>query len=62
MNSENFTILLAEDHEESRELLRVFLEGEGFRVVEARNGAEAISLAQQQCPDLFLRALATARR
>ncbi len=54
MISENFTILVAEDHDESRELLRVFLEGEGFRVVEARNGAEAISLAQQQCPDLFL--------
>ncbi len=54
MISENFTILVAEDHDESRELLRVFLEGKGFRVVEARNGAEAISLARQQCPDLFL--------
>jgi CheY-like chemotaxis protein len=39
MRSENFTILVAEDHEESRELLRVFLEGEGFRVVEAENVA-----------------------
>ncbi len=54
MNSEHLTILVAEDHDDSRELLRVFLEGEGFNVVEAKNGAEAVSLARQQCPDLIL--------
>ncbi len=54
MNSENLTILIAEDHDDSREFLRVFLEGEGFNVIEAENGAEAISLARQQCPDLIL--------
>lgn len=54
MRSENLTILVAEDHDDSREFLREFLEGEGFRVVEAKNGAEALSLARQQCPDLIL--------
>ncbi len=54
MNSEHLTILVAEDHDDSRELLRIFLEGEGFNVVEAENGAEAVSLARQQCPDLVL--------
>ncbi len=54
MNSENLTILVAEDHHDSRELLRLFLEGEGFNVVEAENGVEAVSLARQQCPDLVL--------
>ncbi len=48
------TIVLAVDHDDSRELLRIFLEGEGFNVVEAKNGAEAVSLARQQCPDLIL--------
>jgi PleD family two-component response regulator len=46
------TILIAEDHDDSRELLRVFLEGEGFNVIEAKNGAEAVRLARQECPDL----------
>lgn len=54
MRSENSTILVAEDHDDSREFLREFLEGKGFRVVEAKNGAEALSLARQQCPDLIL--------
>jgi two-component system KDP operon response regulator KdpE len=54
MNSENLTILVAEDHDNSREFLRVFLEGEGFNVIEAENGAEAVNLARQECPDLIL--------
>jgi CheY-like chemotaxis protein len=48
------TILIAEDHDDSREFLRVFLEGKGFNVIEAENGAEAVRLARQECPDLFL--------
>lgn len=54
MISENLTILVAEDHDDSREFLRVFLEGEGFNVIEAENGAEAVRLARRQCPDLLL--------
>jgi two-component system KDP operon response regulator KdpE len=54
MTSENLTILVAEDDPDSREFLRFFLEGEGFNVIEAKNGAEAVELARQQCPDLVL--------
>ncbi len=54
MISESSTILVAEDHDDSREFLRLFLEGEGFNVIEAENGAEAVKLARQECPDLVL--------
>lgn len=48
------TILLAEDHLDSREALRALLEAFGFLVIPAVNGAEAIRLARETCPDLIL--------
>ena len=39
------TILLVEDEEHLRELAREFLEQRGYRVLEARNGAEALEAA-----------------
>jgi len=48
------TILIAEDDEASRIFLRLFLVEEGFNVIEAKNGAEAVSLARQENPDLIL--------
>ena len=54
MTPRNLTILVAEDHEDSRALLRLVLEGEGYKVIEAKNGAEAVILAQQENPDLIL--------
>lgn len=48
------TILLAEDHVDSREALSALLEAFGFQVVPAMNGAEAIRLARQEQPDLIL--------
>jgi CheY-like chemotaxis protein len=48
------TILIAEDHMDSREALGALLEAFGFRVVPATNGAEAVSLARQDPPDLIL--------
>lgn len=48
------TILLAEDHLDSREALCALLEAFGFSVVPAVNGAEAIQLARQNPPDLIL--------
>ena len=54
MISGNLTILVAEDDEASREFLRLFLVEEGFNVIEAKNGAEAVSLARQENPDLIL--------
>jgi two-component system, cell cycle sensor histidine kinase and response regulator CckA len=39
------TVLLAEDEQDVREIAREFLESGGYRVIEARDGAEAIQLA-----------------
>ena len=41
----NETILLAEDEDAVRSLAREVLEGKGYRVIEARNGQEALTLA-----------------
>jgi CheY-like chemotaxis protein len=48
------TILVAEDRDRSRELLRVLLEHSGYCVVEAANGAEAVLLTRERRPDLLL--------
>ncbi len=47
-------ILIAEDSDDSRRMLRVFLESYGFEVVEAVNGKEAVEAAQREMPDLIL--------
>lgn len=48
------TILLAEDHADSREMLAVMLEMDGYRVVRAQDGVEALDLAQNDVPDLII--------
>jgi CheY-like chemotaxis protein len=48
------TILLAEDHADSREALGALLEAFGFEVLLAVNGLEAIDLARDKRPDLIL--------
>lgn len=53
-NGEQATILLAEDHLDSREALGALLEAFGFAVVPAVNGREAVELARQAGPDLIL--------
>jgi DNA-binding response OmpR family regulator len=45
-------VLVVDDEAEIRELCRVNLEFEGFDVVEARNGSEAIEMARRHRPDL----------
>jgi CheY-like chemotaxis protein len=49
-----FSILVADDYEDNRELLRLILTAAGYEVREARNGRECVSMAQQSVPDLFL--------
>ncbi|MFA7382039.1 MAG: PAS domain S-box protein [Desulfurivibrionaceae bacterium] len=44
-------ILIVEDRQESRLLLRRLLEGVGFTVLEAANGAEAVELFLTELPD-----------
>lgn len=48
------TILVAEDHLDSRDALRALLEAFGYEVIEAVNGREAIDKALAQHPDLIL--------
>jgi len=49
-----YRILVAEDKEENRLLLVKMLRSAGFEVAEARNGAEAVRLFEENPPDLAL--------
>lgn len=46
--------LVVDDHAENLYLLRKLLQGHGFRVAEARHGAQALSMARQERPDLII--------
>ncbi|HEX3559264.1 MAG TPA: response regulator [Pyrinomonadaceae bacterium] len=48
------TILVAEDEEDIRLLLRAVLEAEGYRVIEATTGRSAVSIAGDIRPQLIL--------
>jgi len=47
-------VLIAEDHSDSRESLRLLLEASGHRVTVARNGDEAVDLALADPPEIAL--------
>jgi CheY-like chemotaxis protein len=47
-------ILIVDDEEQIRELLREFLTGAGYEVAVAANGEEALEMAQRERPDLIL--------
>jgi CheY-like chemotaxis protein len=47
-------ILIVEDHPTMREAMRLVLEGEGFDIDEASDGAQALSAVHQEPPDLVL--------
>lgn len=48
------TILVADDYEDNRIVLTTLLRREGYRVIEASGGEEAIEMALHQCPHLIL--------
>ena len=48
------TILIADDESQIREILRIYFEKEGFKVIEAADGAEAIVQAQAGKPDILI--------
>jgi two-component system, cell cycle response regulator DivK len=52
------TILLVDDHEDNRVALMMVLQREGYRVLEAENGREAVRVAREELPDLVLMDLA----
>jgi two-component system, cell cycle response regulator DivK len=47
-------VLLVEDTEDNRFMMRRLLEMTGYSVVEARNGEEAVQTAQEEMPALIL--------
>ena len=53
-NDEGVTVLLVEDTEDNRFMMRRLLEMSGYRVVEATNGDEAVKLAEAEVPGLIL--------
>lgn len=50
----SLTVLLVEDTEDNRFMMRRLLEMTGYRVVEAMNGEEAVKLAEKETPQLIL--------
>lgn len=48
------SILIAEDDGDIRALLRLYLESEGYRVLEAEDGAQALALAREDTPDMAI--------
>ncbi|MGB9178337.1 MAG: response regulator, partial [Pyrinomonadaceae bacterium] len=48
------TVLVVEDDEDIRELISFWLQKEGYRVIVAGDGAEAVEVARRECPDLVL--------
>jgi len=48
------TIMIVEDYDDTRYLLKRLLESKGYRVLEAVNGQEAVEIAQTEHPDLIL--------
>ncbi|CAN5800832.1 response regulator [soil metagenome] len=48
------TILVVDDFDDTRLLLKTWLEKKGFNVVEAENGNQAVAAAQHVGPDLII--------
>jgi two-component system, cell cycle response regulator DivK len=48
------TILVVEDNDDTRAIIRLELERCGYRIVEAADGREAIEITEKFCPDLIL--------
>jgi CheY-like chemotaxis protein len=48
------TILIVDDFDDTRLLLRTWLQKKGYHVVEAENGVQAVAEAESQQPDLII--------
>ena len=48
------TVMVVEDSDDIRIMLRRSLELSGYRVIEAVNGQQAVEMVRQNCPDLIL--------
>ncbi|HVF68700.1 MAG TPA: response regulator [Pyrinomonadaceae bacterium] len=47
-------VLVVEDHEDTRMMLRTMLEMHGYRVAEAGDGEEGVRLARSECPRVVI--------
>src|SRR5438094_10642775 len=50
----NRRILVVEDHEDNRRIVRDLLTRSGYEIIEAVTGEEGVTLAETQHPDLIL--------
>jgi CheY-like chemotaxis protein len=50
----NLTILLVEDDEDTRYMMRLELEQRGYRVIEAEDGEKGVEMAQREWADIIL--------
>jgi CheY-like chemotaxis protein len=48
------TVMVVDDHDDAREMMRVMLERRGYRVLEAGDGRAALATASAGRPDLIL--------
>jgi CheY-like chemotaxis protein len=53
-NQNQRTILIVDDFDDTRLLLRTWLQRKGFRVIEAENGNRALAAAEREHPDLII--------
>ena len=53
-SGESPTILLVEDTEDNRQMMKKLLEMSGYRVLEATNGEEAVQVTSKEWPELIL--------
>ena len=58
MGKSTRTILVVEDYDDVRKMLRVLLETENFRVLEAASGIEALEVLEEERPHAILMDLA----
>ena len=52
--TDEVTVLLVEDTEDNRQMMRRLLEMSGYRVLEATNGREAVEIASLEQPQIIL--------
>ena len=51
-------VLVVEDYEDIRTMMKIMVQMYGYDVIEARDGVEAIEKVKEHCPDLILMDLA----
>jgi CheY-like chemotaxis protein len=51
-------VLIADDYDDIRDMMVLVIEGLGYQVIEAKNGAEAVDLAAKHMPNVILMDLA----